>query len=95
MEDAVQQPGRFPHKLQPHPRRRRRLWSWNRWLSDAGELSDGDLARIETVALNEPELAGRLVARDGRVGALVITFVKAKNQSAMVAEVPELSGQRH
>ena len=58
-------------------------------VGDAGELSDGDLARIETVALNEPEVAGRLVARDGRVGALVITFVKAKNQSAMVAEVPE------
>ncbi len=58
-------------------------------VDDAEELSDDDLARIEAIALNEPELAGRLLALDGRVGALVVTFVKAENQSAMVAEVPD------
>ena len=52
-------------------------------------LSDDDLARMEQIVRNEPELVGRLVSRDGRVGALVISFVKAKNQSAMVVEVPD------
>ena len=55
----------------------------------AESLSDADLAQVEKVALNDPELAGRLVAHDGRVAALVISFVKAENQSALVAEVPD------
>ena len=59
-------------------------------LVDGAEaLSDGDLARIGKIALNEPELVGRLVSRDGRVAALAISFVKADDQSAMVAEVPD------
>ncbi len=59
-------------------------------LVDGAEaLSDGDLAQIERVALNEPQLLGRLVSRDGRVGALAISFVKAEDQSAIVAEVPD------
>ena len=55
--------------------------------SDA--LSDSDLARIEKIALNEPELVGRLVSHDGRVAALAIGFVKADDQSGIVAEVPD------
>ena len=59
-------------------------------LVDGAEaLSDGDLAQIERIALNEPQLLGRLVSRDGRVGALAISFVKAEDQSAIVAEVPD------
>ncbi len=58
-------------------------------VESAESLSDADLAQVETVALNDPELAGRLVARNGRVAALVISMAKAKNQSAMVAEVPD------
>ena len=58
-------------------------------VEEAASLGDGDLARIEQIVRNEPELVGRLISRDGRVGALVISFVKAKNQSTMVAEVPD------
>ncbi len=59
-------------------------------LVDGAEaLSDDDLQRIEKIALNEPELAARLVSRDGRVGAIAISFVRTGNQSAMVAEVPD------
>ena len=59
-------------------------------LVDGAEtLNDDNLAQIRESALNEPELAGRLVSHDGRVGAVVISFVKAENQSAMVAEVPD------
>lgn len=59
-------------------------------LVDGAEaLSDGDLARIEKIALTEPDLVGRLVSHDGRVGALAISFVKAEDQSAIVAEVPD------
>ncbi len=58
-------------------------------VEEAASLGDDDLARIKQTAQNEPDLVGRLVSRDGRVGALVISFVKAENQSAMVAEVPD------
>ena len=58
-------------------------------VDDAGVLNDEDLHRIEKVALNEPELAGRLVSHDGRVAALAISFVKADDQTAIVAEVPD------
>ena len=58
-------------------------------VEEAASLGDGDLARIEQIVRNEPELVGRLISRDRRVGALVISFVKAKNQSTMVAEVPD------
>ena len=62
-------------------------------VEEAALLSDDDLLKIERMARHEPELVGRLVSRDGRVGALAISFVKAENQSAMVAEVPDyLSG---
>ena len=54
----------------------------------ADGLSDSDLARIKMIALNEPELVGRLVSRDGRVAALAISFVQADDQSAIVSEVP-------
>ena len=55
----------------------------------ADGLSDSDLARIKMIALNEPELVGRLVSRDGRVAALAISFVQADDQSAIVSEVPD------
>ncbi len=58
----------------------------------AAELSDDELARIEQVARGDPELRGRLVSEDGRVGALVISFVNPDSQSAMVAEVPVYLG---
>ncbi len=58
-------------------------------VDEARTLSDEELARVQEIALAEPELYARLVSRDGRVGAVVISFVKAENQSAVVAEVPD------
>ncbi len=57
--------------------------------SGSASLGDDDLARIELAARSEPDLVGRLVSRDARAGALVISFVKAENQGAMLAEVPD------
>ena len=58
-------------------------------VGEAALLSDDELARIEAFALAEPELAGRLVSRDGRVGALAISFATPENQDAMVSDVPD------
>ena len=55
----------------------------------AADLGKGDLVRLEHIARGEPELIGRLVSHDGRVGAVVVSFAKAGNQSALVAEVPD------
>ena len=43
-------------------------------VEDASGLSDEDLKRIEQVAVKSDELVNRLVSKDGRVGALAITF---------------------
>ena len=42
-------------------------------IDDAASLSDADIERIETIALGTEEVAGRLVARDGRVAGLHIS----------------------
>ena len=42
-------------------------------IDDASSLSDGDLERIERIALDTEEIAGRFVARDGRVAGLVVS----------------------
>ena len=39
-------------------------------VDDAPSLSDADLARIEEIALNAIDIAGRLVSHDGRVGGV-------------------------
>ena len=57
-------------------------------VDDASSLDQADLARISGIARKEPELAGRLVSRDGRVGAVAISFAQTGNQSALVVEVP-------
>ena len=57
-------------------------------VAGAASLSDDDLARIARTAGEDAALAGRLVARDGRVGAVVISFVRADDPSALVAAVP-------
>ena len=44
-------------------------------VEDAHSLGDAELGRIENIALNAAELAGRLVSHDGRVGGLAINFV--------------------
>ena len=51
------------------------------------DLSDADLARVEKIALDSPEIAGRLVSRDGRVAGLVITFVLPEDSDPAVIEI--------
>ena len=56
-------------------------------VEDAASLNDADLVRIETIALNSVELAGRLVATDGRAAGVVVNFVLPENQDEAVGEI--------
>ena len=56
-------------------------------VDNARSLSDADLARIEIVALNATELAGRLVSYDGRVSGLAINFVLPENPELAWVEI--------
>ena len=56
-------------------------------VEDAGALSDADLARIETIALDAVDLVGRLVAGDGRAAGVAINFVLPENQDQAVIEI--------
>ncbi|MDE0213753.1 MAG: MMPL family transporter, partial [Deltaproteobacteria bacterium] len=58
-------------------------------VEDAQALSDADLARVEKIALSSPEVAGRLVSRDGRVAGLVITFVLPEDSDPAVIEITD------
>ena len=43
-------------------------------IEDARSLTDDDLDRIEDIALNTEEVAGRFVSRNGRVAGVVVSF---------------------
>ncbi len=58
-------------------------------VEDAGSLGDADLERIETIALNAIDIAGRLVSHDGRVGGLAINFVLPDNPDLAVVEITD------
>ena len=58
-------------------------------VDDAQSLSDAELHRVEEIALNATEIAGRLVARDGRVAAMAITFSLPENPDAAVVEITD------
>ena len=58
-------------------------------VDDAQSLSDADLQRVEEIALNATEIAGRLVARDGRVAGMAITFSLPENPDAAVIEITD------
>ena len=58
-------------------------------VEDAQSLSDADLQRVEEIALNATEIAGRLVARDGRVAGMAITFSLPENPDAAVVEITD------
>lgn len=58
-------------------------------VEDARSLDDADLARIEEIALNASDVAGRLVSRDGRVAGLVISFTLPDNPDAAVVEITD------
>ena len=58
-------------------------------VDDASALTDADVARVRKIALSATEIAGRLVSRDGRVGALAVTFVLPENLDAAVIEISD------
>ena len=58
-------------------------------VDDARSLDGADLARIEGIALNAPDLAGRLVSHDGRVAGLAISFALPENPDAAVVEITD------
>ena len=41
---------------------------------DAASLTDAQLERVQNIALDTPEIAGRFISRDGRVAGLIISF---------------------
>ena len=57
--------------------------------NDAQSLSDADLTRIEAIALNSAEIAGRLVSHDGHVGGLAINFALPENPDPAVVEITD------
>ena len=58
-------------------------------VEDAHALSDTDVARIEKIALGAVEIAGRLVAHDGRTAGVAINFILPENQGQAVIEITD------
>ena len=58
-------------------------------VDDASSLSDADVVRIEKVALNAVEIAGRLVAHDGRTAGVAINFILPENHDQAVIEITD------
>ena len=58
-------------------------------VDDARSLNDADLLRIEGIALNAIDIAGRLVSHDGRVAGMAINFVLPENPDPAVVELTD------
>ena len=58
-------------------------------VDDAQSLDDAGLKRVEEIALNATEIAGRLVARDGRVAGMAVTFALPDNADTAVIEITD------
>lgn len=58
-------------------------------VEDARSQSDADLERIESIALDSPEVVGRLVSPDGRVAGLTINFALGDNPDLAVLELTD------
>ena len=56
-------------------------------VEDADGLTDADLEWIREVAVNTPEIAGRLVSHDGEVAGLVIDFSLPENPDVAVFDI--------
>ncbi len=54
---------------------------------DAMSLSDAELERIRTIALNEPELVGQFVSENGRAAGLIISFILSEPEEPAWAEI--------
>ena len=63
-------------------------------VEDAARLTESDLERIKEIALGTEEIAGRFVARDGRVAGLTVNVVlpEVSRQQAKVDVVDFLRG---
>ena len=58
-------------------------------VDDAGHLRDDDLERIERIALDTEEIAGRFVSRDGRVAGLVVSVALPEDRQLGKQEVTD------
>ncbi|MDE0718017.1 MAG: MMPL family transporter, partial [Rhodospirillaceae bacterium] len=58
-----------------------------RLIDGAGSLSAGDIRRIEKIALETEEVAGRLVSRDGQVAGLVVSIALPENRQPARVEI--------
>ena len=58
-------------------------------VEDASGLTDADLARIETTALNAADIAGHLISYDGRVAGVAINFVLPDYPDQAVLEITD------
>jgi len=58
-------------------------------VDEAPSMEEADLARARKIALESIDLAGRLVSRDGKVGAVVISFALPKEADMAVQEVTD------
>ena len=58
-------------------------------VEDASALSDTDVRRIEKIALDATEIAGRLVAHDGRTAGVAINFILPENPDQAVIEITD------
>ena len=58
-------------------------------VEDASALSDADVVRVEKIALDAAEIAGRLVARDGRTAGVAINFILPENPDQAVVEITD------
>lgn len=57
---------------------------------DAALLDDDDLKRIKEIALNEPEIVGRLIAHDGSTAGVAVTFTLPDNRDQAINEIVEV-----
>ena len=58
-------------------------------VEDASALSDTDVVRIEKIALDAVEIAGRLVAHDGRTAGVAINFILPENHDQAIIEITD------
>ena len=58
-------------------------------VDDASALSDADVVRVEKIALDAVEIAGRLVAHDGRTTGVAINFILPENHDQAVIEITD------
>ncbi|MCY4309096.1 MAG: MMPL family transporter [Rhodobacteraceae bacterium] len=56
-------------------------------VEESTTLTEDDLQRISSIALDTPEIKSRLVSEDGRVGGLRVSFAVPEDRSVAVGEI--------